>query len=202
MPGAAHRAKKPLTAITQHQPPRPLADHRGKFHLKLQCLCQGQRSPSPSLTGVPLPEHLQAVPLVQGAAAVHGAAHSLVQLQLPLEARVHPALRETEREGQGLRPAKGRGAAPPHPLLQPRHSLGIGLGRPDSSVRLLPAQPLRLHQVGGHHGHAAAHPGLAARERRRMRRGQPRGAASRAPVPVPTLTSGRGQPRRPPAPRR
>lgn len=112
MPGAAHGAKKPLTAITQHQPPS--ISHPGLWQTteanftSSSSACQGQRSPNPSLTWVPLPEHLQAVPLVQGAAAVHRAAHGLVQLQLPLEARVHPALRETEREGQGLRPGKGR----------------------------------------------------------------------------------------------
>lgn len=46
------------------------------------------------------------------------------------------------------------------------HSLGIGFGGPDGGVRLLPAEPLGLHQVRGHHGHAAAHSGLAAGERR------------------------------------
>lgn len=81
--------------------------------------------------GVSLREHLQPVPLVEGAAAVHGAAHGLVELQLRLETRVH---------------------------------LGVGFGGPDGGVGLLPAESLRLHEVGGHHGHAAAHPGLAADE--------------------------------------
>lgn len=54
-------------------------------------------SPGPKaapLTGEPLREHLQAMLLVQGAAAVHGTAHGLVEFQLPLEAEVHPAVRE------------------------------------------------------------------------------------------------------------
>lgn len=63
---------------------------------------------APQLTGVLLREHLQPIPLVEGAAAVYGAAHGFVELQLPLETRVHPA-EEGERRAGVRRRRAGNG---------------------------------------------------------------------------------------------
>lgn len=64
---------------------------------------------APQLTGVPLREHLQPVPLVEGAAAVYGAAHGFVELQLPLETRVYPAAEGERRAGVRRRRAGNGG---------------------------------------------------------------------------------------------
>lgn len=146
------------------------------------------------LTGEPLAEHLQPVPLVERAAGVHGAPHRLVELQLRLEARVHPAEgpRAERREGGAGRARGERGAG--------GHSLRVRLGGPHGGQRLLPAQPLRFHQVGGDHGHAAAHPGVAATQGRPVS-GSAAAAGSAEPRRGPGLTSGRARRHRPPGPR-